>query len=68
MSVTNKLVQVEIVQGDNEHRLTLAEFRDLLVNEIGSVTMTITREQFRKQVSSAVDRVIQRIRDEKAAQ
>lgn len=57
------LIQVEIVQGDIEHRLPLGEFRDRLVQEIGSVTFTMTRKQFRRQVSAAVDRVIQGVRD-----
>ena len=45
------------------HKLLLAEFRDQLIEEVGSVTWTMTREQFRKKVTVAVDRVIQRVRD-----
>lgn len=61
-----KIIYVEIVQSDIEHRVSLAEFRDQLIKEIGSVTLTITKAQFERKVSGAVDRVIQRIRDEKA--
>lgn len=61
----NKIIQVEVVQGDIEHRVTLQEFRDAMIQEIGSVTWTMTRKQFEKKVVLAVDRVIQRIRDGK---
>lgn len=57
------LIYVEIVQDDIQHRITLQEFRDKLIAEIGSVTWTITKSQFEKKVSLAVDRVIQEIRD-----
>jgi len=60
-----KIIHVEVVQGDIEHRIPLAEFRDLLVKEVGSVTWTLTQKQFERKVSAAVDRVIQRIRDER---
>jgi len=59
------LIHVEIVQDDIEHRVTLGEFRDQLIDEIGSVTWTMTRKQFERKVAAAVDRVIQRIRDER---
>lgn len=57
------LIHVEIVQDDIQHWITLQEFRDKLIAEIGSVTWTITKSQFEKKVSLAVDRVIQEIRD-----
>jgi hypothetical protein len=59
----SKIIQVEVVQGDIEHRVTLQEFRDAMIQEIGSVTWTMTRKQFEKKVALAVDRVIQGIRD-----
>lgn len=59
------LIHVEIVQDDIEHRVTIGEFRDQLIAEIGSVTWTMTRKQFERKVAAAVDRVIQRIRDER---
>jgi hypothetical protein len=59
----SKIIQVEVVQGDIEHRVTLQEFRDAMIQEIGSVTWTMTRKQFEKKVVLAVDRVIQGIRD-----
>ena len=62
----DNIIQVEIVQGDIEHRLPLADFKAALLKEIGSVTFTVTRAQFERKVSSAIDVVIQRIRDEKA--
>lgn len=57
------IIQVEIVQDDIEHRLSLGDFKDQLIDEIGSVTWTLTRKQFESKVAVAVDRVIQRIRD-----
>lgn len=60
-----EIIHVEIVQNDIEHRVALGEFRDQLVKEIGSVTWTLTRKQFERKVAAAVDRVIQRIRDER---
>jgi len=59
------LIHVEIVQDDIENRVALGEFRDQLITEIGSVTWTMTRKQFERKVAAAVDRVIQRIRDER---
>jgi hypothetical protein len=59
----NKIIRVEIVQDDIAQRVTLGEFRDALINEVGSVTLTLTRKQFHNKVATAVDRVIQRIRD-----
>jgi hypothetical protein len=59
----SKIIQVEVVQDDIEHRVTLQEFRDAMIQEIGSVTWTMTRKQFEKKVVLAVDRVIQGIRD-----
>lgn len=59
----NKIIKVEVVQDDIAHRVTLGEFRDALIDEIGSVTFTLTRKQFRNKVATAVDRVIQGIRD-----
>lgn len=59
------LIHVEVVQDGIEHRVKLAEFRELMVKEIGSVAWTITKKQFEKKVAAAVDRVIQRIRDER---
>lgn len=57
------IIQVEIVQGDIEHKLSLAEFRNELVKEIGSVAWIVTKKQFEQKVAAAVDRVIQGIRD-----
>ena len=62
----SNVIQVEIVQGDIEHRLPLADFRDALVKEIGSVALVVSRKQFEKRVATAIDRVVQRVRDEKA--
>lgn len=59
----DQLIRVEIVQGDIEHRLPLGEFKRQLVEKIGSVAFTMTRKQFERQVSSAIDSVIQGIRD-----
>ena len=64
----SRIIHVEVVQGDIEHRVSLQEFRDMLVAEIGSVTWTMTRKQFEKKVACAVDRVIQGIRDGRHAQ
>ena len=60
------LVQVSIVQDDISHKLSIADFRDQLIAEIGSVTFVMTRCQFEKRVTTAVDTVIQRIRDARA--
>lgn len=60
-----KEIRVEIVHDDRETALPLGEFKDLLVAEIGSVTFTVTRAQFERKVATAVDAVIQRIRDER---
>ena len=59
----SRIIRVEIVQGDIEHRITLSEFRDALIKEIGNVALVVTKKQFENKVGSAVDRVIQRIRD-----
>lgn len=59
-----KEIRVEIVHDDRETPLPLGDFKDRLIEEIGSVTFTMTRQQFERKVSAAIDRVIQKIRDE----
>lgn len=72
----NKIVQVEIVQGDIEHRLPIGEFIDRLIAELRPINYksrlfstkgTVDPEAMEKEQRSAIDRVIQRIRDEKAS-
>jgi hypothetical protein len=58
-----KIIKVDIRQDDIEHTLTLGEFRDQLIAEIGSVTWIVSKKQFRDRVATSIDRVIQRIRD-----
>lgn len=62
-TTADKIIQVDIRQGDIEISTPLAEFRDEVIKAIGSVTFTLTRKQFEKQVALAFDGVIQRIRD-----
>lgn len=65
MSEKPRIVAVDIVQDDIEHRMPLGEFKQILKKEMGSVTF-MTQRQYEKRIDSAIDRIVQRIRDEKA--
>lgn len=58
----SKIIKVDIRQDDIEHTITLAEFKELLKNELGSITW-MTTKQYKQKIDSAVDRIIQKIRD-----
>lgn len=58
----SKIIKVDIRQDDIEHTITLSEFKELLKNELGSITW-MTTKQYKQKIDSAVDRIIQRIRD-----
>ena len=56
---------VKVVMPDINHEMPIAEFRDRVISEIGSVAITMTKGQFEKQAIVAFDRVLQSIHDEK---
>ena len=58
-----KMIQVDIRQDDIEHTISLGEFKELLKKELGSITW-MTTKQYQLKIDSAVDRIVQRIRDE----
>lgn len=57
-----EIIQVEIVQGDIEQRLSLEDFRGRLLGELRTKT-AMTRGDLDKEIMSALDRVIQKVRD-----
>lgn len=66
------LIMVDIRQGDIEHSLPLGEFLEQLGNEAKEIAFTsrllsrkgtVDKEELKREVKAAGDRVIQRIRD-----
>ena len=60
-----RIISVEIVQDDIEHRMSLGEFKELLKYELGSITF-MTTAGYHRRIDAAIDRIVQRVRDAKA--
>ncbi|HBA72216.1 MAG TPA: hypothetical protein DCZ63_08530 [Geobacter sp.] len=72
----SRIIKVDIRQGDIEHTVSLADFVEKLVAELRPVTFRSRvfstkgvpdPQEMEREQRSAIDRVIQRIRDDKDA-
>lgn len=60
--VGQPVISVYVQNNEGEICMTLDEFKDELIKEIGSVTFTLTRRRFEAQVDNAFSTVIRNIK------
>jgi len=64
-SIDDKTVWVDVRCGNSEKSVKMSEFEQMLVEHIGSVTWTMTKNQLKEKVRTGVARTIRDIANAK---